>query len=51
MGETVKTVLRIDSDLYERIKQRAEKEKRSINNMIAVLLEDKLNTDSAKTST
>ena len=46
MGEMVKTLLRINSDLYERIKQRAEKEKRSINNMIAVLLEDKLNDDS-----
>lgn len=45
MSEIVKTILRIDSDLYERIKRRAEKEKRSINNMIAVLLEDKLNTD------
>ncbi len=48
MGEVIKTVLRIDSSLYERIRQLAEQEKRSINNMINVLLEAKLNDDSKK---
>lgn len=48
MNEPIKTTLRIDPDLYNKIKQVATADKRSINNALIMLLDLGMETYFAK---
>jgi len=46
--EIIKTVLRIPEPLYEKVKELAEQERRSINNQLLFLLEQGMQTYSCQ---
>ena len=50
-NETKQLTIRIPVDLFERLKERAEEEKRSINSCVACLIEKVLKKDSEKAKT